>query len=152
MVVFLSDSAGNSPETVGNVGSTPAGAGPCLLLVHGCAAEAAEIERRAARHSRSPSTAGRPMGDSPWEIPINGLSSALLHPHGETFDVSMGLGGLFQAPTKIAAEPKKEFGDLVRRRRRERGLPVAPASKALPILPAQRNESASHTVSSKPNL
>ena len=29
--------------------------------------------------------------------------TALLHPQGETFDVSMGLRGLFQALAKIAA-------------------------------------------------
>ena len=61
--------------------------------------------------------------------------TALLHPKGETFDVSMGLRGLFQALTKIAAQPEKDFGELVRQRRRKRGLPVAPAGKVLPFLP-----------------
>ncbi len=41
--------------------------------------------------------------------------TALLHPQGKTFDVSMGLRGLFQALTKIAAQPDKDFGELVRR-------------------------------------
>jgi hypothetical protein len=65
--------------------------------------------------------------------------TALLHPQGETFDVSMGLRGLFQALTKIAAQPDKDFGELVRQRRRKRGLPVAPAGKVLPFLPAWRS-------------
>jgi hypothetical protein len=61
--------------------------------------------------------------------------TALLHPKGETFDVSMGLRGLFQALTKIATQPEKDFGELVRQRRRKRGLPIAPASKILPFPP-----------------
>jgi hypothetical protein len=64
--------------------------------------------------------------------------TALLHPKGETFDVSMGLRGFFDALTKIAAQPEKGFGELVRQRRRKRGLPVAPAGKVLPFLPAVR--------------
>ena len=63
--------------------------------------------------------------------------TALLHPKGETFDVSMGLRGFFEALTKIAAQPDKDFGELVRQRRRKRGLPVAPAGKVLTFLPAQ---------------
>jgi hypothetical protein len=66
--------------------------------------------------------------------------TALLHPQGETFDISVGLGGLVQALTKIAAQPEKDFGELVRQRRRERGLPVAPAGKVLPFLPARRDD------------
>jgi hypothetical protein len=42
--------------------------------------------------------------------------TALLHPKGETVDVSMGLRGLFQALTKIASQPDKDFGELVRQR------------------------------------
>jgi hypothetical protein len=64
--------------------------------------------------------------------------TALLHQQGETFDVSMGLRGLVQALTKIAAAPEKDFGALVRQRRRKRGLPVAPAGKVLPFVPAGR--------------
>jgi hypothetical protein len=62
--------------------------------------------------------------------------TALLHPKGETFDVSMGLRGFFDALTKIASLPDKDFGELVRHRRRKRGLPVAPVSPILPSLPA----------------
>jgi len=65
---------------------------------------------------------------------------ALLHPQGETFDVSMGLQGLVQSLTKIAAQPEKDFGELVRRRRRKRGLSVAPAGKILPFLQAHRSD------------
>jgi hypothetical protein len=64
--------------------------------------------------------------------------TALLHPKGDTFDVSMGLRGLFDALTKVAAQPGKDFGEHVRQRRRKRGLPVAPAGKVLPLPPAQR--------------
>jgi hypothetical protein len=66
--------------------------------------------------------------------------TALLHPHGETFDVSMGLRGLVEALTKVASQPEKDFGELVRQRRRKRGLPVAPAGKILPFLPAASRE------------
>jgi hypothetical protein len=68
--------------------------------------------------------------------------TALLHPKGETFDVTMGLRGFFDALTKIAAAPEKDFGELVRQRRRKRGLPVAPAAKILPFLPSSRSEGA----------
>ena len=66
--------------------------------------------------------------------------TALLHPQGETFHVSMGLRGLFDALSKIAAQPEKDFGELVRQRRRKCGLPVVPAGKILPFLPAQRTD------------
>jgi hypothetical protein len=59
--------------------------------------------------------------------------TALLHPKGETFDVSMGLRGFFDALTRIAAQPDKDFGELVRQRRRKRGLPVSPAGKIMPF-------------------
>jgi hypothetical protein len=66
--------------------------------------------------------------------------TALLHPNGETFDVSMGLRGFFEALTKIAAQPEKDFGELVRQRRRKRGLPATPADKVLPVLPTWSND------------
>lgn len=66
--------------------------------------------------------------------------TALLHPKGETFDVSMGLRGFFDALTKIAGQPEKDFGELVRQRRRKQGLPVAPVSKVLPFLPARHRD------------
>jgi len=52
----------------------------------------------------------------------------------------MGLRGFFDALTKIATLPEKDFGELVRQRRRKRGLPVAPMAKALPFLPAHRDD------------
>jgi hypothetical protein len=67
--------------------------------------------------------------------------TALLHPKGETFDVSMGLHGLVQALTKISWYPDKDFGELVRARRRKQGLSVAPARKVLPFPPSQITES-----------
>jgi hypothetical protein len=66
--------------------------------------------------------------------------TALLHPKGETFDASMGLRGLFEALTKIAAQPEKDLGELVRQRRRKRGLPVVSACKILPFLPVWSND------------
>jgi hypothetical protein len=65
---------------------------------------------------------------------------ALLHPNGETFDNSMGLRGLFDALTKIATQPEKDFGELVRQCRRMRRLPVAPVGKVLSFLPVQRDD------------
>jgi hypothetical protein len=65
--------------------------------------------------------------------------TALLHPKGETFDVSMGLRGLFDALTTIAAQPDKDFGELVRQRRRKRGLPVAPTGNVLPFFVTQHH-------------
>jgi hypothetical protein len=47
----------------------------------------------------------------------------------------MGLHGFIDALTKITAQPEKDFGELVRQRRRKRGLPVTPAGKVLPFLP-----------------
>jgi hypothetical protein len=66
--------------------------------------------------------------------------TALLHPKGESFDVSMGLRGLIDALTKIATQPEKDFGELVRTRRRKSGLPVTPADKVLPVLPTWSND------------
>jgi hypothetical protein len=38
--------------------------------------------------------------------------TALFHPKGEAFDVSIGLRGLFDALTKIAAQPEKDFDEI----------------------------------------
>jgi hypothetical protein len=54
----------------------------------------------------------------------------------------MGLRGFFDALTKIATQPDKDFGALVRQRRRKRGLPVIPADKVLPVLLAWSRGSA----------
>jgi hypothetical protein len=74
----------------------------------------------------------------------------LLHPKGETFDVSMGLRGFFDALTRIAAQPEKDFGELVRQRRRRCGLPGAPAGKVLLFPPAQSDEEATKATCSTP--
>jgi len=66
--------------------------------------------------------------------------TAVLHPQEETFDVSMGLRGFFEALTKIAAQPDKGSGELVRQRRRKRGLPVALAGKVLPFVPTRSED------------
>jgi hypothetical protein len=55
----------------------------------------------------------------------------------------MGLRDLFDALTKIAAQPDKDFGALVRQRRRKCGLPVAPAGKVLPLLPVRSEDTIS---------
>jgi hypothetical protein len=52
----------------------------------------------------------------------------------------MGLRGFFEALTKIATQPDKDFGELVRQRRRKRGLPVAPAEKVLPFPPPHSDD------------
>jgi hypothetical protein len=62
--------------------------------------------------------------------------TAYLHPHGETLDVSRAARELVESLSKIAVWPDKEFGQLVRERRRQRGLPVQPAPSFLPDLPA----------------
>jgi hypothetical protein len=68
--------------------------------------------------------------------------TALLHPKGEMFDVSMGLRGFFDALTKVASQPDKDFGELVRQRRRKRGLAVVPIGKVLPFVPARQDDGA----------
>ena len=52
------------------------------------------------------------------DSPLMVSRTALLYPQGETSTVSMGLRGLAQALTKIAAQPERDFGELVRQRRR----------------------------------
>jgi hypothetical protein len=62
--------------------------------------------------------------------------TAYLHPEGEHWDVSWAARQLVEALSKIAEAPDKDFGQLVRKRRRQRGLPVAAAVSILPDLPA----------------
>lgn len=59
--------------------------------------------------------------------------TAILHPNGETYDVSRAIDDLARSLTQIAADPKKPFGELVRERRRAKGLPVPAAGKTLPF-------------------
>jgi hypothetical protein len=58
---------------------------------------------------------------------------AELHPKGEQWDVSRAVGDVVPALTELAAQPDKDFGQRVRNRRQELGLPVAPAGKVLPL-------------------
>src|SRR5262249_41486823 len=58
---------------------------------------------------------------------------ALRHPHGGEWTVSRALGEARQALDALEARPGKDFGALVRERRRQRGLPVPIAEKVLPF-------------------
>lgn len=67
--------------------------------------------------------------------------TAILHPEGETHDISRAVGELARSLQQIAADPKKPFGELVRARRREKGLPVPAAPKILRFVrPAEPEE------------
>jgi hypothetical protein len=46
-------------------------------------------------------------------------------------------GGFARNALPSAAQPEKGFGELVRQRRRKRGLPVAAAQKVLPSFPGR---------------
>jgi hypothetical protein len=58
---------------------------------------------------------------------------AELHPEGEHWDISRAVGNAMPALTELAAQPDRDFGQRVRTRRQELGLPVAPARKVLPL-------------------
>jgi hypothetical protein len=62
---------------------------------------------------------------------------AELHPEGEHWDVSRALGDVAPAFDELAAQPDKDFGQRVRTRRQELGLPVVPAGKVLPLRVSQ---------------
>jgi hypothetical protein len=62
---------------------------------------------------------------------------AELHPEGERWDVSRALRDTALALAEVAAQPDKDFGQRVRTRRQELGLPVAPAGKVLPLRASQ---------------
>jgi hypothetical protein len=62
--------------------------------------------------------------------------TAYLHPDGESWDVSWAARELVESLGKIAEVPDKDFGHLVRERRRQRGLPIAPEPSVLPFPPA----------------
>jgi hypothetical protein len=59
---------------------------------------------------------------------------AELHPAGEQWDISRALGDVAPALAELSAQPEKEFGQRVRVRRQELGLPVAPVGRVLPLL------------------
>jgi hypothetical protein len=62
---------------------------------------------------------------------------AELHPQGEHWDVSRALGDAAPALAELATQPGKDFGQRVRTRRQELGLPVASAGKLLPLRASQ---------------
>lgn len=67
--------------------------------------------------------------------------TAILHPEGETYDLSRAVGELARSLQQFAADPKKLFGELVRARRRQNGLPVPAAPKFLPsVQPIESQE------------
>jgi hypothetical protein len=62
---------------------------------------------------------------------------AELHPEGEQWDVSRALGDAAPALDELARQPDKDFGQRVRGRRQELGLPVVSAGKVLPLRASQ---------------
>jgi hypothetical protein len=62
---------------------------------------------------------------------------AELHPEGEHWDVSRAVGDAAPALAELATQPDKDFGQRVRTRRQELGLPVAAAGKVLPLRASQ---------------
>jgi hypothetical protein len=62
---------------------------------------------------------------------------AELHPAGEEWDISRALGDVAPALEDLSAQQEKDFGQRVRTRRQELGLPVAPAGKMLPLRASQ---------------
>jgi hypothetical protein len=58
---------------------------------------------------------------------------AEVHPQGESWDVSRALADVAPALEELAAQPDKDFGPRVRRRRQQLGLPVGSAGKVLPL-------------------
>jgi hypothetical protein len=63
---------------------------------------------------------------------------AELHPEGGTWDVSRAFGEAAEALIKESEKPEKDFGALVRERRKARGLPEAACDKVLPFRVAVR--------------
>jgi|SRR5579862_8406116 len=59
--------------------------------------------------------------------------TARLHPHGGQYDLSMAVGEMLPALRREAAKPGKDFGTLVRERRRKWGLPLPVQDKILPF-------------------
>jgi hypothetical protein len=71
---------------------------------------------------------------------------AHLHPNGGQYDISAAIGEAQRALVKEAAKPGKDFGELVRARRRRFGLPNPPAEKVLVF----RRSAASATLGETP--
>src|SRR5262249_32439924 len=64
--------------------------------------------------------------------------TALLHPNGGEWTLSRALGEAARSLATLEERAGKDFGELVRERRRQRGLPVPVAEKVLPFRPAPR--------------
>ncbi|HEV2457083.1 MAG TPA: hypothetical protein VGS80_01870, partial [Ktedonobacterales bacterium] len=58
---------------------------------------------------------------------------AHLHPNGGQYDISAAIGETHRALVTESGKPGKDFGELVRARRRRFGLPTPPAEKVLPF-------------------
>jgi hypothetical protein len=58
---------------------------------------------------------------------------AMLHPHGGQYDISAAIGEIAPALIWESEDPKKDFGELVRERRRRFGKPLPPAERVLPF-------------------
>jgi len=63
---------------------------------------------------------------------------AAQHQEGERWDVSRAVRELATSLVKESEKPKKDFGELVRQRRKERGLPVLQRESVLPPLSVRR--------------
>ncbi len=66
--------------------------------------------------------------------------TAILHPDGGQWTLPRALGEALPNLEAVEREQGKEFGELVRERRRQRELPLPIADKVLPFRPSQRNE------------
>src|SRR5262245_8406463 len=62
---------------------------------------------------------------------------AELHPDGEHWDVPRAVGDVMTALAQLSSRPDKDFGQRVRARRQELGLPVAHAEGVLPSRASQ---------------
>gem|GEM_PF-6953303 len=68
---------------------------------------------------------------------------ARLHPHGGQYDLSMAVGEILPALRKESAKAGKDFGTLVRERRRKWGLRLPVQDKVLPFRSASPATTAS---------
>ena len=73
--------------------------------------------------------------------------TAILHPEGGQWTLSRALGEARPQLEAVEREQGIEFGELVRERRRQRGLPLPIAEKVLPFRPSQAGERANAPVS-----
>jgi hypothetical protein len=69
--------------------------------------------------------------------------TAILHPNGGQWTLSRAIGEALPQLEAVEREQGLPFGELVRERRRKRGLPLPIAEKVLPLLPCATSEAAS---------